>query len=140
MEKGPSVAGVKLAPASINRELSLLRRGYQLAYERKPQLVEKIPPFKKLAENNVRKGFVGLEQYRSLMAELPEHLKAITCVAFHVANRKGELLNLEWSDVDLDGNPPVITLWPGETKNKDGRTLPILAGADYVENPQDKAR
>jgi integrase len=62
------------------------------------------------------------------MAELPEHLRAITCVAFHVANRKGELLNLEWSDVDLDGNPPVFTLWPGETKNKDGRTLPILQG------------
>jgi integrase len=38
------------------------------------------------------------------------------------------LLNLEWTDVDLDGNPPVLTLWPGETKNKDGRTLPILHG------------
>jgi integrase len=62
------------------------------------------------------------------MEELPTHLRPITCVAFHVANRKGELLNLEWSDVELDGNPPVLTLWPGETKNKDGRTLPILEG------------
>jgi integrase len=118
----------KLQPASINRELSLLRRAYQLGYERKPQMVEKIPPFKKLAENNVRKGFVTLEQYRRLMAELPEHLRPITCVAFHVANRKGEFLNLEWEDVDLAGNPPVFTLWPGETKNKDGRTLPIIEG------------
>jgi integrase len=123
-----SARNTKLEPASINRELSLLRRAYQLGYERKPQLVEKIPPIKKLAENNVRKGFVAPEQYGSLMAELPAHLKPITCVAFHVANRKGELLNLEWSDVELDGKPPVITLWPGETKNKDGRTLPILSG------------
>jgi integrase len=46
----------------------------------------------------------------------------------HVANRKGELLRLEWSDVELSGDPPVFTLWPGETKSKDGRTLPILAG------------
>jgi hypothetical protein len=30
---------VKLRPATINRELSLLRRAYQLGYERKPQLV-----------------------------------------------------------------------------------------------------
>ena len=37
-----SARSTKLAPASINRELSLLRRGYQLAYERKPQLVEKV--------------------------------------------------------------------------------------------------
>lgn len=118
----------ELQPASINRELSLLRRAYQLGYERKPQMVEKIPVIKKLAENNTRKGFVSPEQYHLLVAELPAHLRPITVIAFHVANRKGELLNLEWSDVDLDGNPPVFTLWPGETKNKEGRTLPILDG------------
>ena len=118
----------KLQPASINRELSLLRRAYQLGYEHKPQLVEKIPPIKRLAETNIRKGFVTAEQYRALMKELPEHLKPITCVAFHVANRKGELLNLRWEDVDLSGDLPLLTLWPGETKNKNGRTLPILEG------------
>jgi len=106
----------------------LLRRAYQLGYERKPQLVEKIPPIKKLAGNNTRRGFLTKEQYRALMNELPAHLKPITCVAFHVANREGELLNLQWSDVDLAGKPPVITLWPGEMKNSDGRTLPILEG------------
>jgi integrase len=115
-----------LQPASINRELSVLRRAYQLGYERRPQLVEKIPPIKKLGENNVRKGFVTPEQYRALLVELPGHLRGITCIAYHVANRKGELFNLEWLDVELDGNPPVFTLWPGETKNSDGRTLPIL--------------
>jgi integrase len=117
-----------LQPASINRELSILRRAFQLGYERKPQLVERIPPIKKLGENNVRKGFVTPEQYRALLGELPEHLRGITCVAYHVANRKGELFHLEWSDVELDGKPPVFTMWPGETKNNDGRTLPILAG------------
>jgi integrase len=91
-------------------------------------MVEKIPHFEKLAENNIRKGFASPEQYRKLLAELPVHLRGITVVGFHVANRKGELLNLEWADVDLDGNPPVFTLWPGETKNDEGRTLPILPG------------
>ena len=128
MRKSVRAGHDKLQPASINRELSLLLRAYKLGYERKPQMVEKIPPIKKLAENNVRKGFVSPEQYHTLMEELPTHLRPITCIAFHVANRKGELLNLEWSDVELDGNPPVLTLWPGETKNKDGRTLPILEG------------
>jgi integrase len=117
-----------LQPASINRELSLLRRAFQLGYERTPQLVEKIPPIKKLGENNVRKGFVSPDQYRALLAELPAHLRGITCMAYHVANRKGELFQLQWEDVELNGNPPVFTLWPGETKNRDGRTLPILAG------------
>jgi integrase len=81
-----------------------------------------------LAENNIRKGFVSVEQYHALMEEWPTHLRPITCIALHVANRKGELLNMEWPDVDLNGNPPVFTLWPGETKNKEGRTLPILNG------------
>jgi hypothetical protein len=76
-----------LQPASINRELSILRRAFQLGYERKPQLVDRIPPIKKLGENNVRKGFVTPEQYRALLAELPEHLRGITCIAYHVANR-----------------------------------------------------
>lgn len=117
-----------LQPASINRELSILRRAFQLGYERKPQLVDRIPPIKKLGENNIRKGFVTPERYRALLAELPKYLHGITCVAYHVANRKGELFRLEWSDVELNGNPPVFTLWPGETKNNDGRTLPILPG------------
>jgi integrase len=117
-----------LKPASINRELSILRRAFQLGYERKPQLVDRIPPVKKLGENNTRKGFVAPEQYRALLAELPEHLRGITCIAYHVANRKAELFRMEWADVELDGNPPVFTLWPGETKNNDGRTLPILPG------------
>jgi integrase len=117
-----------LQPASINRELSILRRAFQLGYERKPQLVERIPPIKKLGENNTRKGFVAPEQYRAVLAELPEHLRGITCIAYHVANRKSELFRMEWTDVELDGNPPVFTLWPGETKNNDGRTLPILPG------------
>jgi integrase len=117
-----------LRPSSINRELSIIRRAFQLGYEREPQLVDRIPPIKKLGENNTRKGFISPEQYRALMAELPEYLKGITCVAYHVANRKGELLRLEWSDVELKGNPPVFTLWPGETKSGDGRTLPILPG------------
>jgi len=128
LRKSKRAGHKKLQPASLNRELSLLRRAYQLGYEHKPQLVDRMPVIKKLAENNTRKGFVTIEQYQALLKELPEHLRPITVIAFHVANRKGELLNLEWSDVDLVGDPPVITLWPGETKNRNGRTLPILEG------------
>jgi integrase len=117
-----------IQPASINRELALLRRAFKLGYQRSPQLVYRLPPIKMLGVQNTRKGFVTAEQYRSLIKELPEHLRPITCIAFHVANRRGELLNMEWPDIDLDGDPPVFTLWPGETKNKNGRTLPILSG------------
>ncbi len=126
--RGLGVRKKAIQVSSINRELSLLRRAYQLGYERNPQLVDRIPLIKKFGESNTRKGFISPEQYHALLAELPEHLQGITCVAYHVANRKGELFRLEWADVELDGDPPVFTLWPGETKNDDGRTLPILSG------------
>jgi len=117
-----------IAPATINRDLALLRRAFRLGYRRLPQLVHQVPPITMLGVQNTRKGFITANQYHALMKELPEHLRPITCIAFHVANRRGELLNLEWPDVDLEGNPPVLTLWPGTTKNKNGRTLPILPG------------
>jgi integrase len=116
------------SPASLNREMAMLRRAYRLGYERNPQLVDRIPPFKMLKESSARKGFVSPEQYAALMAALPEHLRPITCVAYHTGNRKGELLQLSWDDVELDGDPPIFTLWPGETKSGQGRTLPILEG------------
>jgi integrase len=127
--RGLKLGGSKtISLTSVNRELELLRRAYKLGYARRPQLVDRVPSIKKFSENNTRKGFIEPEQYKALIRELPAHLRPITCIAFHVANRRGELLNLQWTDVDLNGNPPVLTLWPGETKNNDGRTLPILSG------------
>jgi hypothetical protein len=97
-----------------------------LGYQRKPQLVERFPPIKKLGENKRSK--VSLHRNNTVQCLRPEHLRGISCIAYHVANRKGELFRLEWSDVELDGNPPVFTSLAGETKNNDGRTLPILTG------------
>ena len=44
-------------------------------------------------------------------------------VGYHVGCRKGELIRMEWPDVDLKAER--ITLPVGTTKNKEGRTLPI---------------
>jgi hypothetical protein len=51
--------------ATINREVSLLRRSFTLAEVEFPRV-------QKLAENNVRKGFLTPEQYVGLLAHLPE--------------------------------------------------------------------
>ena len=44
----------------------------------------------------------------------------------------------QWSNIELNGDPPVITLWPGETKSGHGRTLPILSG-EMLETLQQAA-
>jgi integrase len=105
--------------STINRELSLLRRAYNLAKNAEPPKVSVVPRFPKLAEHNVRKGVFEHHQYTALYAALPEHLKPLLMLAYYTGTRRGELLKLQWTQVDLDHR--IIRLEPGETKNKDAR-------------------
>ena len=63
-------------PSTVNRELGLLHRAFQLGYQQDPPLVARVPHFPKLTEGEPRKGFLKPENYRKLLAELPEDLKA----------------------------------------------------------------
>jgi integrase len=109
--------------ATINRELAIVKRAFRLAAAADPPLVNRVPRITMLEENNVRKGFLEDGVYVALRNELPEYLSAIFVVGFHTGARVGELESLQWSQVEL--NAKRIILRPGETKNRDGRTLPI---------------
>lgn len=109
------------APATINRELSIIRRGFNLLRGRKK--VAAVPTIKTLSEDNVRTGFFENWEYHSLLKSLPDYLRPVVQFAYACGWRKEEILNLEWDIVDLEEK--VITLPPGYTKNKKGRTYPL---------------
>jgi integrase len=109
--------------ATINRELSIVRRGFTLGIRETPPLVIRCPFIPKLEEDNVRQGFLRHAQYITLRNTLAEHLKCMFVVAYHIGNRAGELRKLQWSQVDLAGCE--IRL-PGRlTKSRKPRTAPI---------------
>jgi integrase len=112
-----------VANATVNREMALLRRAFHLGEQATPQKVHRSPSFPMLPEDNVRKGFLERLQYEALLAELPSELKPLLVVGYHVGCRRGELIGLQVGQVDLAGS--VIRLNPGETKNNEGRVLPI---------------
>lgn len=114
-------AGIK--NSTINRELSLLRRSYSLAAKSEPPQVTAVPNIPKLAENNVRKGFFEHHEYEALHAALPPHVKPILTFAYYTGTRRGEILSLQWDQVDL--NAGLVRLEPGTTKNKDARIIPL---------------
>ena len=114
-----------IANSTVNRELSLLRRAYHLGLNERPALVSAVPKIPKLAENNVRKGFFDHEHFVRLRAELPEHLRPVITFAYYTGCRKGEILGLRWSQVDLLQR--IVRLEPGETKNDEGRTIPLVS-------------
>lgn len=109
--------------ATINRELQVLKRALTLALRCDPPKIARALHIRLLPENNVRKGFLDDAEYLRLRNELPEYLKPLFVVAYHLGNRLGELRRLRWDQVDLKRNQ--IRLNPGETKNMEGRVLPI---------------
>jgi len=88
-------------PSTVNRELGMLHRAYQLGYQHDPPLVSRVPKFPKLQEGEPRKGFLKPELYRKLLVELPEDLRLLFVIAYHVGLRKGALLRIKWEQVDL---------------------------------------
>jgi len=66
-----------LLNASINRELSALKRMFHLGAESTHPKVNLIPHIPMLKESNVRKEFFELEEYKGLKAILPEELRPV---------------------------------------------------------------
>jgi len=110
--------------AEINRELAIVKRAFRLAAQCDPPGVARVPHIPMLEEDNVRTGFLEHEPYRRLRNELPIYLRLLLVIGYHVGCRKGELLEIEWPQMDLGVRR--IRLEPGTTKNKEGRTLPIF--------------
>jgi integrase len=112
------------ARATVNRELAALRRAFALAVER--EQLSTVPPIKLLAEDNARQGFVTRTEFEGVVAALPDYLRDAARFGYLTGWRRGEIITLEWRDVDLDGGR--ITLRREESKNKRPRTVPFSVG------------
>ena len=88
--------GSGAANATINRELSALKRMLNLGAEQIPPLVDKgqTPKIKMLDENNVRKGFFEHDQFLAVRSELPEYLRNFVTVAYKEGWRLDEIETL----------------------------------------------
>lgn len=111
----------KMTNASINRELSALKRMYRLASRCTPPKVSHVPYMPMLKENNIRTGFFEHGEYLAVLKYLPEHMKPVARFAYSTGWRRGEILSLTWRQVDLQEG--TVRLEPGQTKNDEGRTL-----------------
>ena len=115
------VAGA--AAGTVNREIAALRRAYNLGAVEDPPLVYRVPRILSLKEDNVREGFLEAAQYREILDALPDAIKPVFVLGYHLGMRKGELLKLHRDWVDLAGG--VIYVKGRTTKNKRPKTVPI---------------
>jgi integrase len=125
--------------ATINRELSALKRVFNLAAEQTPPKIERVPHIPMLEENNTRKGFFEHSDFLSLREALPPYLKPFVTFAYKTGWREAEVSNLTWRQVDLEAG--IVRLEVGESKNKEGRTVYLDTELrELFKNQQDERR
>ena len=110
--------------ATINRELACLKRMFNLGMQASPPKVHRVPKFPRLAERNVRRGFVEDADYSKFAQAcdaIGVWMRAMFETAYSYGWRRGELLNLKVQQIDLLSG--TIRLNSGETKNDEGRVL-----------------
>jgi integrase len=93
-----------------------------------PTLGVKVP-----AARNGRERFATPDEATRLLAAVPKRDRAVWATAMYAGLRRGELMALRWTDIDLRaGTIDVRRSWdpehgPGDTKNRNRRRVPIAA-------------
>ena len=113
-------AGV--ARSTTNRELALLKVMFSKGIdwglcERNP--VKKVKLFPE--SENIKERILTPEEESRLLAASPAHLRPILVVALNTGMRRGEILKLNWSNVDLLRRQILVT----GTKSGKNRIIPI---------------
>jgi integrase len=109
------------APATVNRDLAALGRMFTLAIQ--AERLASRPHLPRLREAGPRQGFMEPSEYRAIREHLPQDYQDVLDFGYHSGWRKGEILRLEWRDVDREAG--VVRLRPELSKNYDGRVLPL---------------
>jgi integrase len=113
-------AKTKTKPATVQRELAMLHRAFELGFQ--AGKVYRVPPFPTIAVNNAREVYFERDEFDRLLAELPDDfIRPLATLACWVGFRRHELLRLEWRQVDFDRK--TVRLGVGTTKNKEGRVV-----------------
>lgn len=76
-----------------------------------------------LKNGPARKGFLGRDQFDTLISKLPDNLKPLVTFLYYCGVRVGEACQIEWKQVDLDA--ALIRLEEDQTKNSEARTIPL---------------
>jgi len=109
------------ANGTINRELAIIRRGFNLAVTTAGLSRDLVPEIATLQEAPPRAGFFEAEQFETLLTYLPPEIQPVALFGYETGWRLREIITLQWRQLDLaEGS---ARLDPGTTKNRQGRVV-----------------
>ena len=112
--------------STVNNHFALIRAALNLERKQTPSRVAKVPHIPIVSVKNARQGFLEYADHYTVLEHLPRSLKALFVVAFHSGCRQGELLKMQWRDVDWSNR---IVRLP-DSKNGKARNLPFWGGVE----------
>ena len=123
-EPSPTKRGQTIAPKTVKEELNLLRNVLNRALQY--EVISKIPVsrYPTMKIDNVRKRVFTDEEYQRLLEKCPLWLKRIVIMARGTGMRQGEILKLQWSNVDLKTG--FVRLKASMTKTDEARSVRLL--------------
>ena len=125
-----------LSGATQNRYLATISRILHDAYKR--NWIASVPYIEKRPEAPVREIYMDAEQSQKFLAAMPDGWTRDACeMALNTGMRSGEILSLEWRNVDLTGR--VAAVVASKAKSKQSRPVPLNDDAMAVlERRKDK--
>jgi len=107
-----------MTPATLRRELAILKRMLRLASPRLPR----VPLVDLPRVDNARQGFFeGEEHLQAVLPHLPIHARNFVEFLYLTGWRSGEAFRLQWSDVDWK----LQMVWLRDSKNREPRIFPF---------------
>ena len=112
------------APATINKEKSALSKMFQYLVEGRIFDVNPARQVKNLSEKSgEREVYISFADFCAILKHVPQWFQAIAQTAFYTGMRRGEIVNLRRSSLNLDKR--MIYLGPDDVKENRRKRVPV---------------
>jgi integrase len=112
-----------LSPVTVNHDLKLLRKMWNWGIRNGPLRSETRQRSHWTRNSRAIGAFASDDDEQKLLDAANPHLRAIVTALLDTACRPGEILSLQWCDVNLEKRE--ITIKPQKSKTRTGRLIPI---------------
>jgi integrase len=108
-------------PETVNKELSILRRMFNLAVEWKLITTNPVQGMKPVKIQRYLPRVLTEEEFHKLYQAASPHFKPILLCAYMTGMRRSEIAKLKWEDIDFKRG----YIYVKETKNDESRSIPM---------------